>query len=86
MTGQHQPRRGGSAALLALPLLCCAGHALLLALGAATSLGALLPARAPLIVLVGLLVLLVLGLAALAAIRSPRRRPSTCNRTRSEQS
>ncbi len=79
MTDEHQPRRGGPAALLALPLLCCGGHALLLALGA-TSLGALLAARTPLIVLVGLLVLTGLGLVALAAIRSPR------TRTRSEQS
>ncbi len=74
MTDPHRPP-----AVLALPLLCCAGHALLLAMGA-SSVGALLTARAPLVGLVGLLLLSGLGLAALAALRSPR------PRTRSEQS
>ncbi len=69
MTDEHQPRRGGPAALLALPLLCCGGHALVLALGM-TSLAALLTTRTPVIVLVGLLVLAALGLAGPTVIRS----------------
>ncbi len=77
MTGPREPRHGGGrwkVALVALPVLCCAGPALLAALGAG-SVGALLGGAT------GSAALAVAGLAVVAvAVLVRRRAPVTRTR------
>ncbi len=64
MTGPREPRHGGGGwkvALVALPVLCCAGPALLAALGAG-SVGALLGGA------IGSVALAVAGLAVVGVV------------------
>ena len=75
MSGPHEPKQGGvgwRVALLALPVLCCAGPAQLAVLGAG-SIGALLGGAVGTVVLASGLAVACVALAVFARGRRARR-------------